>query len=155
MKLYLDSNIVEGTPEELVTYQELLKERGIDSEKSLFHFGHMHQPTEEEEFDAGNYSILSPEAQAPLEKIEEEGAPMGYTFWYIDGTQGRRNNVLKASLEGYFEDSTGTRYTYQAVSGLIKPITNEYARQKFEEARYYGYLLKYYSTVDEFTMLKH
>lgn len=88
-----------------------------------------------------------------LEKIED--APMGYTFWYIDGTQSRTNNVLKATLDGDFEDSTGTRYTQQAVSGLVKPITNKYARQKFEEARYYGYLLKYYSTVNEFTMLKH
>lgn len=48
MKLYLNSNLAEGTPEELVTYKELLKERGLDTEKSLFHFGHMHQPTEEE-----------------------------------------------------------------------------------------------------------
>ena len=111
MKLHLDSNIVEGTPEELVEYLRLLE--------------------------AG------------------EEAPMGYTFWYIDGTHGRNLNVLKATLDGDFEDSTGTRYTHQAVSGLIKPITNKYARKHFEEAESYGYLLKYYSTVDEFTLLKH
>ena len=83
-------------------------------------------------------------------KEEAEDAPMGYTFWYIDGTQGRNLNVLKASLDGDFEDSTGTRYTYQAVHGLIKPIDNEYARKAFERARHNGKLLKYYPTVDAF-----
>ncbi len=88
-----------------------------------------------------------------LELLED--APMGYIFWYIDGTQGRTNNVLKASLDGDFEDSTGTRYTYQAVSGLIKPIKRKDVREKFEEAEHYDCLLKYYSTVDEFTMSKY
>ena len=83
-------------------------------------------------------------------KEEAEDSPMGYTFWYIDGTQGRNLNVLKASLDGDFEDSTGTRYTYQAVHGLIKPIDNEYARKAFERARHNGKLLKYYPTVDAF-----
>lgn len=46
MKLHLESNIVEGTPEELVKYQELLE--ADNSKKSLFHFGHEHQLTEEE-----------------------------------------------------------------------------------------------------------
>ena len=80
----------------------------------------------------------------------EEDAPMGYTFWYIDGTQSRTNNVLKATLDGDFEDSTGKRYTYQAVSGLIKPLDREDAREKFEKVENYGCLLKYYPTVDIF-----
>lgn len=46
MKLYLNSNIAKGTPEELVTYQELLKDRGLT--KDLFSFGHMHESTEYE-----------------------------------------------------------------------------------------------------------
>lgn len=197
MKLHLDSNIVEGTPEELAKYKEL-------SHKTK-------REVDEEGFDARNYSILSVEAQAPsidiqvgdrvkvlrsnfgaegeatvtkvlengnvklagknwegryatdwhnripnLEKIEEE-APMGYTFWYIDRGQRRKHNVLKATLDGNFEDSTGRRYTKgirytnDAVSGLIKPITNEYAREEFEEAKEYKNLLKYYPTADEFT----
>lgn len=86
---------------------------------------------------------------------EEEDKPMGYTFWYIDGVYNRTNNVLKASLDGDFEDSTGTRYTQQAVNGLIKPIDREDVRKHFEEAEHYGCLLKYYSTVDEFTMSKY
>ena len=44
MKFHLDSNIVEGAPEELVKYQGLLKEK----EEDLFRFGHEHQPTEQE-----------------------------------------------------------------------------------------------------------
>lgn len=220
MKLYLDSNIVEGTPEELVTYQELLKERGLtkDSGKSLFHFGHEHQRVEREARDTfqgllgslkldkssigatesstdeeetastdikvgdkvkvlkskggaegeatvtavliggavelagtnknGMYLTDWANHMSNLEKIED--APMGYTFWYIDGTQGRKLNVLKATLDGDFEDSTGRRYTYQAVSGLVKPIDREDAREKFEEARHSGKLLKYYRAVDLF-----
>ncbi|WFG33732.1 hypothetical protein YN120080_15 [Staphylococcus phage vB_SauM_JDYN] len=107
MKFHLNSNIVEGTPEELVEYLRLLE--------------------------AG-----------------EEDAPMGYTFWYIDGTQSRTNNVLKATLDGDFEDSTGTIYTQQAVSGLIKPLGREDVREKFEKAEDYECLLRYYPTVDVF-----
>ena len=75
---------------------------------------------------------------------------MGYTFWYLDTANFNTFVVLKASLEGYFEDSTGKRYTYQAVSGYAKPIDNEYARKAFERARHNGKLLKYYPTVDAF-----
>lgn len=46
MKFHLDNNIIEGTPEELVKYQELLEER--EKEEDLFRFGHEHQPSEEE-----------------------------------------------------------------------------------------------------------
>ena len=45
MKFHLDNNIVEGTPEELVKYQELLEE---EREAEVLKSGHMHQPTEEE-----------------------------------------------------------------------------------------------------------
>lgn len=108
MKLHLDSNIIEGAPEELVEYLRLV---GAEA---------------------------------------EEDKPMGYTFWYVDGVVLNHLNVLKASLEGYFEDSKGRRYTYQAVSGLIKPIDREDARKAFERARHNGKLLKYYPTVDAF-----
>ena len=85
-----------------------------------------------------------------LEKIEEEDKPMGYTFWYIDGVYNRTNNVLEASPEGYFEDTIGRMYTYQAVSGLIKPIDREDVREEYEGAVYNGKVLKYYPTVDMF-----
>ncbi|XWX31177.1 hypothetical protein WGPJNHAJ_CDS0130 [Staphylococcus phage PG-2021_19] len=40
MKFHLDNNIVEGTPEELVKYQELLEDK--DEERDLLKSGHMH-----------------------------------------------------------------------------------------------------------------
>lgn len=46
MKFHLNSNIVEGTPEELVKYQELLE--GLEA---LLKSGHEHQLTEEEKQD--------------------------------------------------------------------------------------------------------
>lgn len=86
-----------------------------------------------------------------LEKIEEvEDKLMGYTFWYLDTANFNTFVVLKASLEGYFEDSTGKRYTYQAVSGYAKPIDRESVREAFEEAEREGSLLKYFPTVDMF-----
>ena len=46
MKFHLNSNIVEGTPEELVKYKELLEEK--EREAELLKSEHMHQPSEEE-----------------------------------------------------------------------------------------------------------
>lgn len=158
MKFHLDDNIVEGTPEELVKYQELLEEKEKKAEDS-FRFGHEHQLTETEQeaqdtFKGllGSLKVKDSYAKSTESSTDEEDddAPMGYTFWYIDGTQGRNHNVLKATLDGDFEDSTGTRYTYQAVHGLVKPLDNEYARKAFERARHNGKLLKYYPTVDAF-----
>ena len=94
-----------------------------------------------------------------LEKIEEEDVEvdpeeaeglLGYTFWYLNTANFNPFVVLKASLEGYFEDSTGKRYTYQAVSGYVKPIDREDVREVFEEAEHEGSLLKYFPTIDMF-----
>ena len=54
MKFHLDNNIVEGTPEELVKYQELLEEKEAD----LLRFGHEHQLTETEQRAKGNFKGL-------------------------------------------------------------------------------------------------
>lgn len=45
MKFNLDNNIVEGTPEELVKYQELIE--GKNKDNQLFCFGHAHRPDED------------------------------------------------------------------------------------------------------------
>lgn len=155
MKFYLDSNIVEGTPEELVKYQELLEEK--EKEAELLKSGHAHQPTEEEKqvtFQGllGSLKVKDLYASSTESSTdeEEEDAPMGYTFWYIDGGVFNNLNVLKVSLEGHFEDSTGTIYTYQAVHGLVKPVDNAYVREEFEDAKHNGKLLKYSPTLDEF-----
>ncbi|XWX29732.1 hypothetical protein WOJGOHIN_CDS0074 [Staphylococcus phage PG-2021_87] len=111
MKLHLDSYAIEGTPKELVEYQELLEGK---------------------------------------ESKEVEDKPMGYTFWYIDGVVPNHLHVLKTSIDGYFEDSKGRRYTHYAVRGLVKPIDNAYVREEFEDAKHNSKLLKYYPTVDVF-----
>lgn len=92
-----------------------------------------------------------------VEKVKEEDKPMGYTFWYIDitilsnyDTLRTSHSVLKTSPEGYFEDSTGRKYTYQYVSGWVKPIDREDVREEFEKAEHTGELLKYYSLGDMF-----
>ncbi len=211
MKLHLETNIAEGTPEELVEYLRLVE--GNSSDNQLFSFGHAHQPDEEctepteesedesqdpsTELQVGDRVKVLRSAYGAvgeatvtailedgdveiagtskcgiylsnwsshvtlLEKIEEEEedvevdpeeveAPMGYTFWYLAGINFNTFVVLKASLEGYFEDSTGKRYTYQAVSGNAKPVTTESVREVFEEAEREGSLLKYFPTVDMF-----
>lgn len=182
MKFHLNSNIVEGTPEELVKYQELLEGLEEEREKALsstdeaetastdiqvgdrvkvlnskfgaegvatvtavFEDGYVELAGTNE---TGRYSTDWSNHVSSLEKIEEEEAPMGYTFWYINGGVLNHFNVLEASPEGYFEDSKGRRYTYQAVSGLVKPLDRENAREEFEDAKHNGRLLKYYPTVD-------
>ena len=155
MKFHLDNNIVEGTPEELVKYQELLEEK--EKEAELLKSGHAHQPTEEEKqvtFQGllGSLKVKDSYASSTESSTdeEEEDKLMGYNFWYIDGGVFNHLNVLKVSLEGYFEDSKGRRYTYQAVSSLVKPVDNAYVREEFEGAKHSGSLLKYYPTLDEF-----
>ena len=155
MKFHLDDNIVEGTPEELVKYQELLEEK--EKEAELLKSGHAHQPTEEEKqvtFQGllGSLKVKDSYASSTERSTdeEEEDKLMGYNFWYIDGGVFNHLNVLKVSLEGYFEDSKGRRYTYQAVSSLVKPVDNAYVREEFEDAKHNGKLLKYYPTLVEF-----
>ena len=94
--------------------------------------------------------IEEEDVEVDPEEAEEEEALMGYTFWYLDTANFNKFVVLKASLEGYFEDSTGKRYTYQAVSGYVKPIDRESVREVFEEAEREGSLLKYFPTIDMF-----
>ena len=94
--------------------------------------------------------IEEEDVEVDPEEAEEEEALMGYTFWYLDTANFNKFVVLKASLEGYFEDSTGKRYTYQAVSGYAKPIDRESVREVFEEAEREGSLLKYFPTIDMF-----
>ena len=209
MKLHLETNIAEGTPEELVEYLRLVEEEK-NSGNELFSFGHAHQPdedtlkslvgslvkvsdsyTDSKDLQVGDrVKVLNSEGGAEgeatvtavledgdvaldgiskdgtyltdwanhvsnLEKIEEDDQEeiKGYTFWYIDGTHLRNHNVLKASLEGYFEDSTGKTYTFQAVSDLVKPIDNENAREAFERAKDKRALLSYYPLIDEFKII--
>lgn len=157
MKLHLDSNVVEGTPEELVKYQELLEEK--EKEEKLLRFGHEHQLTETEQrakdtFKGllGSLKVKDSYASSTESSTDEakEDKLLGYRYWYLDETNFNKFVVLEVSLEGYFEDSTGKRYTYQAVSGYVKPVDNEYVCKAFERAKDRRALLSYYPVVDEF-----
>lgn len=126
MKLFINENVIEGTPEELVKYKELLEDKNQAEE--VLKSGHRHVGYQE----------------------EEEEATKGYTFWYIEGSTFNNHNVLKTIFGGYFEDSKGRRYSYQSVHGLINPINRKDVREEFEEAKNQGGLLKYYSSLDVF-----
>ena len=175
MKFHLDNNIVEGTPEELVKYQELLEDKdeaetsstGLqvgDRVKVLrSEFGAEGEATVTAVLEDGDVELAGTNKQGTyseewsnnvsnLEKIEEEEEDklMGYTFWYLDGGVLNHRNVLKVTLEGHFEDSKGRRYSHQAVSGFAKPLDREDAREEFEGAKHSGSLLKYYPALDVF-----
>lgn len=234
MKLNFETNIAEGTPEELVEYLRLVEEGEKNSGNELSSFGHAHQPDEDtlkslvgslvkvadsytdsiklsvdeavdeaiDEEDTASTelkvgdkvkvlaSLRGAEGEATvtkvleggnvliagtskagtylpnwsnhvsfLEKIEEEedvevepeeaDELLGYRYWYLAGTN-NKFVVLEVSPEGYFEDSTGKRYTHQAVSSHVKPIDREDTHVKFGDAERKGALLSYYPTVDIF-----
>ena len=172
MKFHLNSNIVEGTPEELVKYQELLEEKDeaetsstglqvgdrvkvLKSELGAEGEATVTAVLEDGEVEVagtnkdGQYLTNWSNHVSNLEKIEDEDI-IGYTFWYIDGSTFNNRTVLKTTLGGHFEDSKGRRYTYQSLHGLINPINRENVREEFEEAKHSGRLLKYYPALDVF-----
>lgn len=171
MKFHLKSNIVEGTPEELVKYQELLEDKdeaetsstGLqvgDRVKVLrSEFGAEGEATVTAVLEDGDVELAGTNREgrylttwsnhvSNLEKIEED--IIGYTFWYLDGSTFNNRTVLKTTLGGHFEDSKGRRYTYQSLHGLINPINRENVREEFEEAKHSGSMLKYYPALDVF-----
>ena len=157
MKLNFETNIAEGTPEELVKYQELLEGLEEEREAELLKSGHMHvgyQPSEEEalnNFKGLLGSMKVKDSYTDLtESSTEEDKYVGCTFWYIDDSIFNNRIVLKTTLWDYLEDSKGRRYTYKEVHGLTSPINKKIAREEFEEAKNNGGLLKYYSSLDVF-----
>lgn len=204
MKFHLDNNIVEGTPEELVKYQELLEGLEEEREAEVLKSGHMHVGYQEADSYTESTEISTDEAEtastdiqvgdrvkvlkskfgaegeatvtavledgevelagtnkggryltdwsnhvSSLEKIEEEDT-IGYTFWYLEGNILTDRNVLKTTFGGFFEDSKGRRYPYQAIHDLMKPLNREDVREEFEGAKHSGSLLKYYPALDVF-----
>lgn len=182
MKLNFETNIAEGTPEELVEYLRLVEEgekkSGVEDEdtastelkvgdkvkvlKSLY--GAEGEATVTKVLEEGNVLIAGTSNYGTylpnwsnhvmnLEKIEEEEDEdvepeeadelLGYRYWYLDSTASNNNIVLKTT-NSYLEDSTGRRYTYQAVSGYVKPIDREDVGVKFDEAENRGVKLRYY-----------
>lgn len=173
MKFHLDNNIVEGTPEELVKYQELLEDKDeVETSSSELQVGDrvkvlksacgaegeatVTAVLEDGEVELagtnkqGTYSEEWSNNVSNLEKIEEEDAPMGYTFWYLDNVNYNNYVVLKTTIDGYFETSKGKRYYQHTVSDLVKPLDRGDAREEFEGAKHSGSLLKYYPALDVF-----
>ena len=156
MKFHLDNNIVEGTPEELVKYQELLEDK--EREAELLKSGHMHQPSEQEFQDTfrgifGSVKVKDSYTESTKISTDEEDIK-GYAFWYLEGSTFDNRAVLKTTLGTlghYFEDSKGRRYSYQSVHGLIKPINRGNAHEEFEEAKHRDMLLLYYPALDVFS----
>lgn len=84
MKLHLNSNIVEGTPEELAKYKDL-------SRKTK-------EKVDEEGFDAGNYSILSPAAQDPSTDLQ-----VGDRVKVLESLNGAVGEATVTSVSGNFK----------------------------------------------------
>lgn len=140
MKLYLDSNIVEGTPEEILEYQQLLEDKN-QSDK---------------------YKILTDKLNKAKDKHSEEEIEVSnsqyfkdFTFYYLDGATFDSRSVLKTifGVKGLFKDSRGDRYYYESVKDFLVPVEREDVREEFEKAQIEGSLLKYYPSIDEFIKL--
>ena len=69
MKFHLNSNIVEGTPEELVKYQELLEEK--EKEAELLKSGHMHVGYQEADSYTESTEISTDEEDVEVEPPTE------------------------------------------------------------------------------------
>lgn len=141
MKLYLNSNILKGTPEELVTYQELLKDRGLtkgESEKSLFSFGHMHESTEYEA-----------DVQEEEDSMHDEGA-----FYTVTEEAGDSpltvGTILQHQYGNLFIDSIGQRCRISRPSFVERGSTHNFddkiKQDRFELAKELG--IKLTSTTD-------
>lgn len=143
MKLYLDSNTVEGTPEEILEYQQLLEDKN-QSDK---------------------YKIITDKLNKAKHTRSEDDTEESNTqyfkehpFWYLKvGTSFSRNNgnVLKTAFgsDDLLLDSKGNIYFYQSVRDSLLPFDREDIREEFEEAQIEGALLKYYPVLDEFAKL--
>ncbi|ANT44864.1 hypothetical protein HOR18_gp201 [Staphylococcus phage vB_SscM-1] len=185
MKLNFETNIAEGTPEELVEYLRLVEGNSTEEPEEAEEpstelkvgdkvrvlnslYGAEGEATVTKVLEGGKVEIAGTSNYGTyltnwsncvsfLEKIEEEedveveeaDGLLGYRYWYLDTANFNKFVVLKARAN-YFEDSIGKRYTYQAVSGYVKPIDREDAYVKFDFAERKGALLSYYPTVDIF-----
>lgn len=125
MKLYLNSNIAKGTPEELVTYQELLKDRGLESEKSLFSFGHVHASTVHE---------------ADLEVFSNSGE---FYKVNVENSALAKGTVLKKVDSHTHEDSLGHEYLGVG-NHVLEPtkLDKDYMEDRFNFAKQIGVRLE-------------
>lgn len=125
MKLYLNSNIAKGTPEELVTYQELLKDRGLEAEKYLFSFGHVHASTVHE---------------ADLEELSNSDE---FYRVNVENSALAKGTVLKKVDSHTHEDSLGHEYLGVG-NHVLEPtkLDKDYMEDRFNFAKSLGIRLE-------------
>lgn len=126
MKFHLDNNIVEGTPEELVKYQELLEELEEEREKEkakvLFPFGHEHQTTEQEVQDTfeGIFGSLKKDSSyiGSTESSTDEADLGEFYIVNVDNSALLKGTMLKKTGKHTHKDSLGEEYLYVDVNAL-------------------------------------
>lgn len=114
MKLCLNSNIAEGTPEELVEYLRLVVE-GEKPKVPLFAYGHAHQPDEDTfkgffgSLKLDKSSIGSEESSTGEEEDDEADVGEFYTV-DVENSALAKGTLLKKVDKDTHKDSTGHEY---------------------------------------------
>lgn len=150
MKFHLDNNIVEVTPEELVKYQELLKEK----EENLFRFGHEHQPTEQEVKDnfkgiLGSLKVSkvadlytdSTDISTDEAKTSPTELQVGDRVKVLKNEGGAEGEATVTSVYGHGDvELAGTSKQGLYLEDWINHVSN---LEKIEEDKYMGYTFWY------------
>lgn len=168
MKFHLDNNIVEGTPEELVKYQELLEEK----EEDLLKSGHMHvgyQPSEQEFQDTfrgifgsmkvkdsyiGSTEISTDEAEEDVEVEPPTELQVGDRVKVLESENGAEGEAIVTNiLEGGYVSLAGKNRNGRYLNDWRNYIYNV---EKIEEEDIKGYTFWYLdgSTFNNRTVLK-
>ena len=129
MKLHLDSNIIEGTPEEIVEYLRLVE--GNSSDNQLTTYGHAHQPDEE--------------CTEPTEESEDESQEpstelqVGDKVKVLDGAWGAVGEATVTAVlgDGYVEIAGKDKYG----DYLTNWSSHELLLEKIEEEDKSGYYI--------------
>ena len=111
MKLYLNSNIAEGTPEELVEYLRLVGE-GEKPKVPLFAYGHAHQP-DEDTFKGffGSLKLDKSSIGSEESSTEEDEADVGeFSTVDVENSALAKGTLLKKVDKDTHKDSTGHEY---------------------------------------------
>ena len=129
MKLHLETNIAEGTPEELVKYQELLEEK--EKEEDLLRFGHEHQLPEQEALNnfkglLGSLKVADSYTDSTESSTEE--ADLGeFYIVNVDNSALSKGTILKKVDKHTLKDSLGDEYLHvdaNAVEHIDKQLYN-------------------------------
>ena len=137
MKFHLDNNIVEGTPEELVKYQELLEEKEAD----LLRFGHEHQLTETEQRAKGNFKGLLGSLKVKDSYASSTDIQVGDRVKVLRSELGAEGEAtVTAVLEDGEVEVAGTNKDGQYLTNWSNHVSN---LEKIEEEDIIGYTFWY------------